>query len=293
MKPNFFMIGSPKSATTSLYEYLKSHPDISLVPKELSFYNRDLRSRPFCKLINKQLTYDDEEEYFKLFDSSKKIRGEVALGLMTSKVAPELIKNEIGRDVKILISIRNPVDMLYSLHGQWVLSGEEKIKDFRKAIEVNSPGESTEELIFTNYKDYVKYDERLSKWIEIFGRENVKVVIFEEFKEDNEKVFKEILDFLEVDNTFKPDFKIINPHQVIRNSFIRDLGFFMSKHSPKFLKRFINSLIPVNTLFKYNIKEVKREELDEDLRRELLNEFMPNIKKFEKMINKDLSRWYK
>lgn len=60
-KPNVFIAGMPRSGTTSLYTYLKQHPDIYLsVYKEPHFFGKDLTQNAY--------SIQDEAVYYSLFD---------------------------------------------------------------------------------------------------------------------------------------------------------------------------------------------------------------------------------
>ena len=125
-KPNFFIVGAPKSATTSLHYYLGQHPDIFMsTEKEISyfFFNESKRNVKGLK------------EYMKHFEDVKneKVIGESTPAYLSSENAMKEIK-EFSPKAKILISLRDPVEMLKSLHNQYLYNGDEKIKDFEKAI---------------------------------------------------------------------------------------------------------------------------------------------------------------
>ena len=111
IKPNFFIIGAPRSGTTSLYEYLKQVPEIYLSPIKEPYY--------FCRIL---VTDDhflkplrDETKYFQLFDNVKneKIVGEGTTHYLADPEAARLI-HEISPSAKILISLRDPVEREFS-----------------------------------------------------------------------------------------------------------------------------------------------------------------------------------
>ena len=56
--PNFFLIGAPKSGTTSMYNYLKEHPNVLM---------SDIKGPFFCIDINDRERIQEEEDYFNLF----------------------------------------------------------------------------------------------------------------------------------------------------------------------------------------------------------------------------------
>jgi hypothetical protein len=54
-KPDFFIVGAPKSGTTAMYEYLKAHPEIFMCRKEPHFFGSDLYSPWYIRDLEKYL----------------------------------------------------------------------------------------------------------------------------------------------------------------------------------------------------------------------------------------------
>src|SRR5262249_53369576 len=126
-KPNFFIVGAPRCATTSMYTYLKQHPQIHLsLLKEPLFFATDLTIQP--------LAVTDEASYLGLFADAGDARriGEGSVFYLLSKRAAEEIKRFSPR-AKIIIMLRNPIDMMHSLHALYLRTGNEDL-DFEEAI---------------------------------------------------------------------------------------------------------------------------------------------------------------
>src|SRR5687767_6541194 len=125
-RPNFFIPGAPKCGTSSLHDYLAQHPDVFMSEdmKEPGFFNPDLR----VNLVRRAAT---EQKYLSLFkDAAGKRRvGESSTWYMLSSVAAQLI-NSFDPASKAILMLRNPVDAMYSLHGQLLWSCNEDITDF-------------------------------------------------------------------------------------------------------------------------------------------------------------------
>ena len=210
------------------------------------------------------------------------------------KLSSEIIKKEIGKDIKILIMLRDPIEMMHSLHTQRLASGTEDVKNFEKALKIDKiKTMGAGEYMIVPYKEIADYSKHLDKWFKIFGREKVKVIIFEEFLSDPGKIFKEVLNFLRVDNNFKPRFEVINPSNIVKSmtlrNMIRDVIML-----PKPAQKLIKILIPLrvrNMIRRANEKEIKRELLRKEIRKKLLKEQEPKIEKLEKILNKNLNYW--
>ncbi|NEO53881.1 MAG: sulfotransferase [Okeania sp. SIO3B5] len=137
--PNFLMIGAPKAGTTSLYEYLKQHPQVYLSEiKEPHFFSFEGRTQGFndpsrANFIRKKVT--KIEDYKKLFEE---VKDEVAIGeASTSYIyipeAVERIKKYVP-DVKIIAILRNPADRAFSHYLQHRKNGTEVFLDFADAL---------------------------------------------------------------------------------------------------------------------------------------------------------------
>jgi len=128
--PDFFIVGAPKCGTTAMSDYLRQHPEIYMPQrKEPHFFGSDLDA-PYPYFIR------DKEQYFSLFAEAKdeKRVGEASVWYLYSKRAAFEIK-EFCPTASIIIMLRNPVDMIYSLHSQRLFTGNEDIPDFEEALE--------------------------------------------------------------------------------------------------------------------------------------------------------------
>ena len=111
-KPDFFIVGAPKCGTTALYTYLKQHPEIFMSPqKEPQFFANDVLGdrRHTC-------TWAEYLSCFAAARGAKRI-GEASVAYLGSPCAPKQIKM-FNPAAKIIIMLRNPVDMMHSLHNQ-------------------------------------------------------------------------------------------------------------------------------------------------------------------------------
>jgi hypothetical protein len=127
-RPNFFIVGAPRSGTTAMYEYLRQHPDVFMpYRKEPVYFGSDLTKRP---------PFLDEAGYLKLFGPGKgrSRLGEATVWYLYSETAAAEIK-AFDPDARIIIMLRDPVEMIYSLHSHWLFTGNEDIEDFGQALE--------------------------------------------------------------------------------------------------------------------------------------------------------------
>jgi len=126
-KPDFFIVGAPKCGTTALYRFLSQHPEIFLPKvKEVHFFGSDLYLPGYVP---------DTEKYLRLFANARDETrvGEASVWYLYSKVSAAEIKH-FAPEASILIMLRNPVDMIHSLHSQLQYVGVERIKGFESAF---------------------------------------------------------------------------------------------------------------------------------------------------------------
>ena len=228
--PNLFIVGAPKSGTTFLYHYLKQHPDIYFPNfKEPHFFGSDL--------IRRNGAYNlSLDEYQDLFKTDKKIIGEASTFYIFSKDAPEEIYN-FNPKAKIIIMLRDLVDLVHSLHSQFVFSGDEVIEDFTQALELEDsrlsgnkiPNQTTvvNKLFYTS--NILSLPRSIQSFIRYFGRENIKFIDLDDIKKNPKKVYFETLEFLNIDSNLNiPNFKIINKNKTYKSKTVRD---FIKKYS--------------------------------------------------------------
>lgn len=284
VRPNLFIVGAAKSGTSSIEYYLSQHPDIFMkIPLEPNFFANDV------------LGFEDRTNldwYLSLFKNVKneKYIGEKSAMYLYSEEAAKRIK-DFNPDSKIIITLRNPVDMANSQHNHMISHGSENIIDFGEALKLEQ--ERKGKLL--DPREYVRiasYYEQVKRYIDLFGKKNVKIVIFEEMKENPDKIYKEIIKFLGL-KPVETDFKVINESKIIKSiSYSKVLYVIM--HLPRPVKWILKKIIPIKMrdfIRNINLKQGKVKPVESELRAELNKQFKPDIHKLEKLIGKNLSIW--
>ena len=282
-KPNFFIVGAPRSGTTSMYHYLKAHPEIFMsVEKEPGYFADDD--------FETYKVFNTEESYLKLFDSARthKIVGEASTTYLSSKLAAKRI-SEFNPDSKILIMLRKPVEFMYALHFER-LHRNFTSRTFLQELEVQSKGESSVDYLRLVYD----WPSAIKRFIGQFGEQNIKVVIFEEFVKDPPFLYREVLKFLKVeDNNFKPSFDIYNQNKSAQQGMLSMLVKSGLYNEIKKAKKILYSNPALyNAISKFVApKFEKRPEMDSDLRKKLTKKFKPTVKEIEKIMHDKISSW--
>ncbi|OGC44895.1 hypothetical protein A2V54_00175 [candidate division WWE3 bacterium RBG_19FT_COMBO_53_11] len=307
-KPNLFIVGAAKSGTTALHIFLDQHPDVFMSkPKELRFFCKDIHQefddfyRTNKRFFKKYNFYPcrTEKEYLSFFKDWKneKIAGESSPQYLYSKVAAQEIQ-KFNPDAKIIIMLRNPVNWIFSNYLQALRSGDETVRNFEKALsleEERTKGKQLDKFSLLAqpsslfYFEWARFAEQVKRYLDVFNRRQIKIIIYEEFKKDNAKVYREILEFLGVDQNFVPEFKPVYVTKKVAFPRLlilwRSLLFTKMSYFPlSALNRFIGG--------KFFGKERKIPSMDLSLKMELMKKFKPEVERLGKLVGRDLiSLW--
>ena len=179
--------------------------------------------------------------------------------------------------------LRDLVDLVHSLHSQFVFSGDEVIENFNEALELEEsrlngnkiPNQTTvvNKLFYTS--NILSLPDNIQSYINFFGKENVKFIHLNDIKNNPSKVYSETLDFLNVDTNFIfSNYVAINRNKTYRSKFIRD---FIKKYSISLgkirSKVFKKPIGLIRTLEFFNKSLKDRELMSEDLHKKLLYKF--------------------
>ena len=283
-----------KSATTSLYTYLKQHPDIFMTSvKEPMFFNNYNKKNDYIikgRSSNKKTTL---KKYYNLFNTVKNETaiGEASPSYISDKNCPALIRKHLP-GVKIIAILRQPVKRAYSNYLHARKSGREIISNFEEAFN------EEEERIKKNwsplyyYKSKGLYFEQLNRYYDLITKENIHIVLFEDIIKSPESVSKEIFRFLNVDDSFIPDCRrVINVSGEPKGLFgwlVMQMRYYnlmpeieFSKYLPKIVIKFL-----------FNAAYSKPKKINNDTVKRLTDlYYKDDILKLEKLITKDLKHW--
>ena len=285
MLPNFLIVGAQKAATTWLSTCLGEHPDV-FIPKEeeIYFFNHE---------FDKGLEW--YESHFDAWDGQAAV-GEATPGYISHPDAPGRIRFVLG-DVKLIASLRHPVDRAYSAFWHHVRNGRISPKaDFYTLFRQNGPLE-------IRSRGY--YFAQLCHYLKHFPNENLLVLIYEEIFGNNQQAIVNCFEFLGVDSRFEP-----GTLNVQVNKGGKDIGVFHSQARTlreRLLRIADTSLLPRNLVgplftvgrrafkklaFEWGPKKKHFERLETNLCQELVGDYMPDIRQLEDLLGRDLGIWY-
>lgn len=193
--PNTFVVGCAKAGTTALCGYLRAHEQ-AFVPrlKEPSWFGADLRLSPVHGIHT-------EADYRALFEPARHDHAVLVDGSpssLLSAVAARRIAAEVP-DARIVVSIRNPIDVIHALHSQTVVAGVQPIRDFEEALQVaRHPAPTSQDpmQIWTRYFDVVRLAEQVHRYLDAFPAEQIQVVRFDDLRADPGTVWADLQAFL-------------------------------------------------------------------------------------------------
>jgi hypothetical protein len=298
-KPNFFIVGAPKCGTTALYHYLKQHPDIYFAPKEIHHFGSDLTFRE-----NKQPLTDDQ--YLQCFASatSESRLGDASVWYLYSTNAAREIK-KFSPDARIIIMIRNPVDMLYSNYYQNRWNGDEPLETFQMALDAEADRKAGNNLPNTTapgpiealyYSETALFTNQIKRYLDVFGREAVHIIVYDDFATDVNSEFRSVLHFLGVNESFEPDFTVVNANKAIANQFLWKL----MKYPPPWLRKLWKIMLPpglrgmiLRKTGKTNKKVIARPAIEPATREYLISRLSQEISNLSELLQRDLSSWFR
>jgi hypothetical protein len=222
--PDFFIVGHPKSGTSALYQMLRGHPQLHMPRKEPSYFVPELlEGRRYPHGI---------EEYEQLFAAAEpgQLVGEATTWYLWSQTAATRIA-DVRPGARIVAILREPASFLRSLHLQFLRTDVENERDLARALAMEDerragrglPRSSTRpRLLF--YSEHVRYVEQLERYRDAFGAEQMLVLIYEDFRTDNEAVLREVLRFLAVDDSVEIAPVEANPSVGMRSTRANELA---------------------------------------------------------------------
>jgi len=283
--PNLFIVGAPRAGSTSFYDFLKRTKGIFMSNlKEPHYFSQSIDPKFLISPIR------DEKKYLNMFKNVKdeKIIGEASTTYLWDPKAPFLI-HEKSPNAKIIVMLRDPVQRAYSNYLLRISAGKQY--SFSEAIKVAMNfGEDF-------YKGVIIeggwYSEQIKRYFDVFGREQVKIIIFEEFIKEPKRIVKEALEFLRIDSD--PPDEIELTHNILtrpRNRIIATLmqTGIIRNTARKFIPNTISE-IAVRRIFG---KKITKPEMPQK-EREFLEELYRNdVLELQKLISREIPwKWLK
>jgi hypothetical protein len=207
-----FIVGAPRCGTTSFARYLKRHPQVSFsIIKEPHFFAfHDLRGFDDDEL-RETLKRDYLDRFFPERQGSLLIaEGSVTSLYIPDRVAPVL---KLWPDAKFVICVRNPLEMIPSLHQRLFYNGDEDVRDFAKAwalVPERRQGrripKRTADPRWLDYWESGMLGKHVGEFVRTLGRERCFISVFDDYVADPAAQYRRLLDFLGLDDDGRTDF---------------------------------------------------------------------------------------
>jgi hypothetical protein len=304
-------VGAPKAGTTSLYHYLDQHPDIYMSPvKEPNYFAAEIRyenvkERPAGTEFDQRALREylsgpmsekrfggiitEWNDYLKLFRDVKgeKAIGEASVCYLWSKTAAQNIHANIP-DAKIIIILRDPVDRAFSQYLQSLTMGRTR-NSFRWYVETCLRQRDGQLDEFRFCLELGEYSEGIQRYLDQFPRENVHIVYYEDYQKRQAQVLAATFRFLGVDPSFVPD---TGEHE-LRPRVPRSLalGYFLKKWGVWQRACEMSPSLFRSVLRRLAVRPRSEVAVGRRERERLLSYYHDDIRRLERLLDRDLTAW--
>ena len=290
--PNFLIIGVQKAGTSSIYHYLKQHPQVYMSPvKETNFFERDWENADPEACDRKKNGIYTFSQYSQLFEN---VTDEIAIGeaspnyLFHYEASASLIQNHLP-DVKLIAILRNPIERAYSDYLMHVRDSIGKPKPFAEHIQKANTSYTIRKGLY--------YD-GLQHYLDKFGCDRVRVYLYEDLYRDSVQFMQEIYRFLGVDETFNTDTsQKLQVAQVPKNQTVNRL---LRTENPlrSMAASALKAILPPearqnlrSALMNLNSQDKSKLTLSAEERKQLADFYREDVLNLQELIQRDLSSW--
>lgn len=295
---HFLFAGTAKAGTTSIYEYLNQHPQVHIPVKETFYFLKEVYT-DFSLGYPAQRAEEDlilnEADYRKLYpEDPEKIHGEIGTGyLYHHRTSIPLIQKTLGKDVKILIILRNPVQRAYSSYMHFVKDVHERLS-FEDSLKKEEERKKLKYDFMWFHRDLGLYADQVEAFLKAFNQ--VKILITEEFADNPEEGMKDIFEFLEIDPDVKLNFekvynksgqpkskglqRLITQENVIKKTLRPAFRKLYSKEKREKIRKRVKNM---------NISGYRS--MDPKIEAKLKDFYQEDVRKLEKLIGRPLVKW--
>ncbi|MFN3729747.1 MAG: sulfotransferase family protein [Fimbriimonadaceae bacterium] len=294
-RPNFFIIGAPKCGTTSLNAYLETHPNIYMSPeKEPHFFaeHREMRHA------------QTEEAYLRLFAGAGPQHAVVGEGSTTTLHSPGALERlrAFAPDARIVVMLRDPVDLVYSMYRHHVYRVQEDQPTFADAWRVsvgraegrNWPKTARKaDPVQLEYRSFGMLGRHIERLLHLFDRDQVHVILFDDFRKDPGAEYRKVLSFLGVPDDGRTDFEIKNAAKEHGNNPVGKMVLGLPNPVRKVFRALgLKHRVKIMDKVMSTAKPADRTPLPPDIEAEVRAYFRDDVILLEQLIDRDLSHWY-
>lgn len=261
MLPKFIVIGAQKCGTTSLHHYLDAHPEILMSrPKEIHFFSHYWQY--------------GLEWYESHFHEHATILGESSTSYaMYPKYqdVPLRMQLILGSDVKLIYILRDPINRVISQYLHDFYAGWYN-KPISKVLN------NSELLGKYYYIEISSYYMQLKHFLNVFPKENIKILTLEELNRDPAKTMREVFRFLEVKENVSDDSFFMAHHTSRNKKKLTRLEQMLNNHFPgrNQLKRLTPSFLRQTFRYLLRVGTQPETDLGKELHQKLVKSLKPD-----------------
>jgi hypothetical protein len=308
--PNFFIVGTGKAGTTSLYHYLRQHPQIYLSPiKEPCYFAEEIcqenlsesyrqhvrrmsrrqflpfggQARPFDWLVK------DWGDYLRLFEDARNAPavGEATVAYLWSETAAGNIATQIP-GAKIVIMLRDPADRAFSQYAHQLNTGLLR-GTFREHIRKCMDNRDRKISVYYPFLEVGLYHNQVQRYLALFPGANIRIYWYEHAWRDTAGLCADLFEFLQVDRAFRPDFSQKSLQRRVPR--FPELNYaakqfeaihWLAKRVPDGWRQ------PIRKLFSHSGAALKMDRSD---RQYLVDYYREDVLNLAALVNRDLSAW--
>lgn len=310
-----FIVGAPRCGTTTLAGFLQQHPKVcfSAVKEPHYFSFHDLAGLSEAE-VRDHVGREYLQRFFGQCDNSQVLRAE---GSVTYLYAPEKMAPvlKLWPDAKFIIALRDPLQMLPSLHARLLVTGDETIRDFAEAwsmIGERAKGRSIPRTAvdprFLRYDQAGALGTHVEKFLATVGPERCHIVLFDDLSADPQGTYARLCGFLGIDPWSGTDFEPLRIHKTVRMLWLQRL----LKRPPKFVRTVLAGqqyrvrekklnakdngvhaaiFAARMRLLEWNKVPARREPLDPAVKQRIIDAMRDEVILLSQVIDRDLSHW--
>jgi hypothetical protein len=206
--PDVYLIGAPKAGTTSVASWLAAHPQVYWsVPKEPFYWASDY---PRMRAHHGFVSRDDYEALFASHAAREAdIRAEGSTTYLYSATAVPAIVEAMPQ-ARFIVCVRNPADLLLSWHRTQLVTMNESEPDFGRSLSGRLPGTDLLDSKLVDYPMVGGLGGAVERLFQSVVRDRVHVVVLDDLRDEPDKVWTQLAEFVGVDPVLRPELRAHN-----------------------------------------------------------------------------------
>lgn len=285
MLPNVFLVGAPKCGTTSITHWLGQHPEVCTGSvKEPNFFSRDIESD------GRVTSLRSYQALYKQANFNQRIVVDASTTYLRSQVAVDEILSMVASP-KFIVCLRNPVEMVFSVHAQLAKSGRQ-LDDIEAVVQrVCDPQGDSDQKDGIDYFDVCALGRQVEALLSKVDGNQVLFVFLEDLRNSPRQELRRLLEFLSLPEVETIDLEVKNERMVPRSFRLARLARLMVR-----LKAFFGFHRSFGVLRSLNSLLLRKPIADErspgtELTHQLQRVFKHEIEMLEQCTGKPLGHW--